>query len=139
MASQHHTKNKGDIGVLKVQVALAEQGYTILIPLSEHQSFDIVAYQNGAFKRIQVKFRSMKKNGIIEVPFKSSWSDRHGVHTKYVDKQDIDVYAVYCPETDECYFLNPSQFGDVVSLRVNAPKNNQVKGIHLASDFLRVP
>lgn len=136
---KHHTKNKGDLGVLKAQVALSEQGYTILIPLSEHQSFDIVAYKDSIFKRVQAKYRCLRKDGTLEIPFKSSWSDSNGVHTRKADKSAIDLYVIYCPDTDQCYFLDPHVFGDVVILRVNAPKNNQTKGIHLASDFLRVP
>ena len=38
----HHTKEKGDLGVLKAQVDLNQQGYQILIPLTEHAPFDIV-------------------------------------------------------------------------------------------------
>ena len=136
---RHHTKTKGDLGVLKAQVALSEQGYTILIPLSEHQDFDVVAYRDGVFKRVQVKFRAMKPNGTIEVPFRSSWADKNGTHIRKANKATIDLYAVYCPDTDCCYFLEPSMFGEVAVLRVNAPKNNQSKGIKLADDFLRVP
>ena len=32
----HHTKYKGDLGVLKAQVDLFEQGFTILSPMTEH-------------------------------------------------------------------------------------------------------
>ncbi len=53
---EHHTKNKGDLGVLKAQVDLCSKGYLILTPLSEHSPFDIVAYKNGEFIRIQVKY-----------------------------------------------------------------------------------
>ena len=40
----HHTKEKGDLGVLKAQVKFAEKGYKILEPKSEHLSFDFVVY-----------------------------------------------------------------------------------------------
>jgi hypothetical protein len=43
----HHTKNKGDLGVLKVKVDLFQQGFLILIPETEHYPFDLVIYQNG--------------------------------------------------------------------------------------------
>ena len=33
---KHHTKVKGDLGVLKAQVSLYEQGYLILQPVTEH-------------------------------------------------------------------------------------------------------
>jgi hypothetical protein len=52
---KHHTKVKGDLGVLKAQVSLYEQGYLILQPVTEHAPFDLVAYKDGIFKWIQVK------------------------------------------------------------------------------------
>ena len=36
----HHTKNKGDLGVLKAQVDLYQKGYLILLPHTEHSPFD---------------------------------------------------------------------------------------------------
>ncbi len=33
---KHHTKDKGDLGVLKAQLDLFEKGYTILLPYTEH-------------------------------------------------------------------------------------------------------
>ena len=47
---QHHTKNKGDLGELKVKVDLLEQGYLILNPETEHAPFDLVIYKSGLFK-----------------------------------------------------------------------------------------
>jgi hypothetical protein len=44
---EHHTKVKGDLGVLKAQVSLYEQGYLILQPVTEHAPFDLVAYKDG--------------------------------------------------------------------------------------------
>lgn len=136
---KHHTKTKGDIGVLKAQCELAIQGFTILNPLTEHSSYDLVAEKDGNFKRVQVKYRSLEKDGAIRVSFTSSWADKNGSHTNKVDKSLIDLYAVYCPETDKVYFFNPSDFKEHVTLRVNAPKNNQSIGINLAEDFLCVP
>jgi hypothetical protein len=52
---QHHTKSKGDLGVLKAQADLAEQGYMVLLPLTKHQAFDLVIYKDGLFKSVQVK------------------------------------------------------------------------------------
>ena len=49
----HHTKNKGDLGILKAQLDLFKQGYSLYFPLSEHEPFDIVAYKDHKFLRIQ--------------------------------------------------------------------------------------
>ena len=64
----HHTKERGDLGVLKAQLDLFEQGYSILNPGTEHAPFDLVAYKDCEFKRIQVKYKSADKSGSITVP-----------------------------------------------------------------------
>jgi hypothetical protein len=124
---------------LKAQVSLYEQGYSILLPLTEHAPFDLVAYKGNDFKRVQVKYKALDKNGSLTIKFRSCWTDRHGTHMKAVDKETIDLYCLYCPDTDECYFLDPKEFEKSVTLRVERPKNNQQHHIKLAADYRRVP
>jgi hypothetical protein len=134
----HHTKDKGDLGVLKAQVDLAEQGYMVLRPLTEHAPFDLVAYREGRFLRIQVKYRSAL-HGAITVRFRNSWADRNGTHERPVNKNEIDLYCVYCPETDECYYFDPSEYREGFSLRVEPSRNHQAKLVHLSEDYRRIP
>ena len=82
----HHTKEKGDLGVLKAQLDLFEQGFIILNPVTEHAPFDLVAYREKEFKRIQVKYKSVDKTGAITVHFRSSWADKSGTHMRQIDK-----------------------------------------------------
>ena len=56
-----------------------------------------------------------------------------------VDKDEIDLYCIYCPDSDECYYLDPKQYDKSVTLRVETPKNNQRQNIRLAADYRRVP
>jgi hypothetical protein len=135
----HHTKQKGDLGVLKAQVDLFEQGFTILAPMTEHAPFDLVAYRKGEFKRIQVKYRKLDQQGKIDIKFSTCWSDRQGTHTVPIDKAEVDVFCIYCPDTDECYYLDPSVYGSNATLRVKTPKNGQRKKIAFARDYRRVP
>jgi hypothetical protein len=135
----HHTKEKGDLGVLKAQLDLFEQGFIILNPVTEHAPFDLVAYRNKEFKRIQVKYKSVDKLGALTVHFRSCWADKNGTHMQQVDKEEIDLYCVYCPDTDECYYLDPKDFNRSVTLRVEKPKNNQTANVRLAADFRGVP
>ena len=120
---RHHTKDKGDIGVLKTQLDLTIQGWIISIPITEHAPFDLIATKDGISKTIQVKFRKVYKGG-VEVNFRSCWSDKNGVHMKPVDKTAIDVMAIYCPETDECYYFDPKEFNKSVKFRVTETKNS---------------
>ena len=135
----HHTKDKGDLGVLKAQIDLFEQGFTILNPLTEHAAFDLVAYKSGKFHRIQVKYRKLDNFGKLEIKFSTCWTDKHGTHTVPINKDEVDMYCVYCPDTDECYYLAPSDFRSNASLRVKPPKNSQKKHVKLASDYRRIP
>jgi len=135
----HHTKNKGDLGVLKVKLDLFDQGYLILNPETEHAPFDLVAYKDQTFKRIQVKYRALTRGGVLDISFRTSYSFSGGVVTRSIDKEEIDLFAIYCPETDGCYYLQPKDFDQTVSLRVKAPRNGQCAGVRWAKDFRKVP
>jgi hypothetical protein len=135
---EHHTKTKGDIGVLKAQLDLYQKGYFVCVPLTEHGSFDLVIVKDNERKTVQVKSKSLK-NGRLQVQFSQSFSDKNGVHTKFWNKEEIDVVCVYCFETDKCYYFDPKLYDRSICLRVEASKNNQQKKIHFADDFLKVP
>jgi len=135
----HHTKNKGDLGVLKVKLDLYLQGFLILSPETEHAPFDLVIYKDGVFKSVQVKYRNLNRNGVLQIPFRSCYSTSKGVVTKFVNKAIIDIYAVFCPETDSCYYFDPKHYNRCISLRVKTSLNNQQQGVRLAEDFKKVP
>jgi hypothetical protein len=135
----HHTKDKGDIGVLKAQADLAVQGYLVLLPLTEHSPFDLVIYRKRTFKRVQVKYRSCNRRGCLEIRFHSIWNDRHGCHRVPMQREEVDIICVYCPDTDECYYFDPTRFRTCLSLRVRPTTNNQVSAVKRAIDYRRVP
>ena len=136
----HHTKNKGDLGVLKAQTDLCAKGFLVCLPLSEHAPFDLVIYRNGKFKRVQVKARTLTK-GCLNIRFEHSYSDSRGVHTDKVNLKDIDVYCVYCIDTDECFYFLAREFKrrSTLSLRVITPKNSQAQHVNWAQDYREVP
>lgn len=135
---RHHTKDKGDLAQAKVQADLIERGAMVLLPLTEHAPFDLVAYLDGAFYRVQVKFRTVTR-GVLPVHFRSVWADRNGVHAKRMPRHEVDVVAVYSPDTRQCYYIDPQDFGESVNLRTTAPRNGQSSGIHLADDYRSMP
>jgi hypothetical protein len=138
MAIRHHTKDKGDLATAQVQVDLIERGALVLLPLTEHAPFDLVAYVDATFFRIQVKYRATSR-GVLPVHFRSVWSDRHGVHAKPMERDELDVLAIYSPETRRCYYLDPGDFAASVSLRLAPPKNGQTANVLFADDFTSFP
>ena len=75
----HHTKSKGDLAIFKSQLDLYEKGYTVLLPLTEYAPFDLVAYKDYQFLRIQVKHRHLSEKGTLYIKFSNSYSTKHGV------------------------------------------------------------
>ena len=73
--------------------------------------------------------------GSLHVHFKSTWADRHGVHYRPMDKCEIDIVCIYCPETDSCSYFRPGDFNRGVRLRVEPAKNNQAKRVHMAAEY----
>jgi hypothetical protein len=134
----HHTKNKGDLGVAKAHCDLVEKGYVVLFPTTEHAPFDLVAYDGIRFIRLQIKYRKAV-NGSVQIRLKNWWADRNGSHGAPVDKEQVDVFCVYCPDTDKCYYFRPENVGMYFSIRIATPKNNQLKKINLADNFTGVP
>lgn len=134
----HHTKDKGDLGVAKAFADLVGQGYTVLLPATEHAAFDLVAYRAGRFDRVQVKYRAVRRGGVT-VEFRSVWNDRHGTHAVPVDKAEVDVLCICCPDTDECYYVPPQDCKTMVTLRVLPARNGQQVGVRRASQFRRMP
>lgn len=137
---KHHTKDKGDLGVLKAQVDLAEKGWLSLRPQSEHAPFDLVIYKDGNFKRVQVKFRSLNKVGQLAVKFQTYWSNKKGTNRVDQDKSEIDILCIYCPNIDKCAYISIKEVvGKDIILRVETPKNNQKANVKMFFDYCRVP
>ena len=134
----HHTKEKGDLAIAKVHADLVSKGFTVLFPATEHAPFDLVSYASGEFHRLQVKYRSARA-GAVTVKFRSEGADRNGTHMTALDKGAIDTVCIYCPETDECYYVRPDAHGASVTLRITPSRNGQLAGVLDAAAFRQLP
>lgn len=80
----------GQITELKSQLFLIEQGFNVLIPMGNHQKYDLVIEKNGQFTRIQVKHSSVQDEGksfLVKTHYDvrditKSQRVRHEVYTK---------------------------------------------------------
>jgi hypothetical protein len=139
MAS-HHTKDKGDLAVAMVICDLVRHGIYVYVPLSEHQPSDLIAVsRDGRVSRVQVKYRSLRRDGVVTIDFRNTYADRNGYHKKLADRNQFDCYAVYCPNNRKIYYVRNDDIPEAnsmgIALRVVPPKNNQKKGVFLASEF----
>ncbi len=134
----HHTKVKADVGLGKVIADLVIKGYIPCIPLSEHQPYDLLAVlPDGKVIKLQVKYAQLKKNGVIDIKFKTSWADKNGIHSRAYQKEDFDYYAVYCPQKEQVLYI-PNTPHCPKAVRFEKPANNQNKFVKWAKDYLEI-
>jgi len=113
---KHHTKDKADIAVAKIISDLVGQGFGVAIPLSEHQPFDLLAYDEINVYKVQVKHKKLYHGGVL-VDFKTSWADKHGNHINTYDLGNL-YFAIYCPSVGIAYY-KPIIGTKAVSLRID--------------------
>lgn len=126
----HHTATKGNIAVARVTADLLERGWDVFTPVCGTSPFDLVAYRVGKFHRIQVKFRTVER-GTVTIQLRRA--SICGGKVKMLPNTEVDWGAIYCPQTDQCYYVPAAKCP--LSLRIEAPRNGQRQGINLASDF----
>src|SRR5207248_5022232 len=86
VAVRHHTKDKGDEGLGQVIADLMTTGIQVAIPLSEHLPFDLIAIgEDGAMRRVQVRYRASAAARRLRCELISSWADRNGNHKRAFD------------------------------------------------------
>jgi hypothetical protein len=56
-----------------------------------------------------------------------------------IDKDEVDVLCIYCPDTGACYYVDPKVFGTSISLRVRPSRNGQSRNVLIAERFRKVP
>jgi hypothetical protein len=133
-----HPKTIGDRTTLAVLAALYELGYLIFVPFGENTRYDLVIDDGEKLHRVQCKTGRLR-NGAVKFATCSSYA--HHPNPKMITrdyKGEIDLFAVYCPETTDVYLI-PIEDVDTnrrASLRVLPSRNNQQKRIRDANDYL---
>ncbi len=106
--------------------------------MSEHQAYDVVAIEdNGTAFRLQVKYASLKRNGVIAVSFRRNWADRNGTHTAHYKQEEFDYYAIYCPEEDLVLYVRNGP-NCPKAIRFKQTGNRQVQNIKWFRDYLEL-
>jgi len=143
----HHTKEKGDIGNLKIASDLAGKGLKVLVPLSEHLPFDLVAFdqESGKLYKIQSKYKKVAR-GKIAVNLRTSYATREGSFSNRYESEAFDVLAIYCPDVDLVFYIKSEDvehLGYTATFRIDEP-NTGVSGVsttasRLVRDYVEFP
>jgi hypothetical protein len=131
-----HPKDVGDRSALAIMAALREQGFALLVPFGENTRYDLVIDDGRRLSRVQCKTGRLR-NGVVR--FKACSVSAH--HRRPATIRDylgqIDLFAVYCPETNGVYLIpiDEAPLRTSGSLRVDPTRNNQRSGVRFAADY----
>lgn len=132
-----NSKNKGNYAEALFITRCLEKGYTVALAYGDNAPYDCIIDMGKRLVKVQVKGRfSTKNKSILHIPFISSINNISKEAYSYADKVDwivgvdLDDKKIYVLETKD---FELSQTG--VNLRKIPTKNQQLKGIRLASDY----
>ncbi|KKL71296.1 hypothetical protein LCGC14_2096380 [marine sediment metagenome] len=128
-----NTKAIGEISQACIMASLLKAGYAVLTPYGDNLRYDLVIEKGGEFFRVQCKTGRLDKGAIV-FPTASSYRHRNGSNRHY--RGQIEYFAVYYPDNDTTYLVPVDEVGvSTAALRLEAPKNNQVKNVRFAETF----
>lgn len=105
-----------------------------MVPFGENHRYDLVIDQGTGFSRIQVKTGRLR-NGVIWFNCYSSHTHRKGTSCRnYLG--EVEYFGVYCPEIESVYLVPIEEVRLRGCLRVDQPKNGQLKKMRWASNYL---
>jgi len=132
-----HPKDVGDRSTLAIILALHARGFTVLLPFGENTRYDLVIDDSKKMARVQCKTGRLVDGSVI---FRTSSSYVHHAKPKVPTRTylgEIDQFAVYCPKLGRVYLIPIEDVAtkQYASLRVEQPRNGQLKRIRLASAY----
>ena len=129
-----NTKQIGENSEAQVLAALLKNGEVVLLPFGDNQRYDLVVERGGEFERVQVKTGRIK-DGRIAFSTASTYDHRGGGRRGYAGQ--AECFMVYCPDNDKIYKVQVEAVppSSSATLRLETPKNNQVRRIMWAKDY----
>lgn len=114
-------QTKGDHSELRVASRLKRLGWSVLFPFSDNKKYDIVAENNGEYRRIQVK-TGRYIGPSVKFHCYNSNSARSGNNMTEYTSTDIDGFAVYCDETCDMFWV-PISDSNSKTMRINVDQD----------------
>ena len=136
-----HSKHKGTLAETKITADLYQRGYSVAIPVDDLMPFDLICIDsNFNMYKIQVKYCKINDGG-IDLPIRTSMSNKTLCYKRRYTTNEVDVFAVYVPDTDECLYIKSDILNRVkcsFRIRFVKPKIN-IKTVNMKDNYLDFP
>ena len=118
--------------------ALQASGYDIYVPFGENTRCDLVVDNGQDLLRLQCKTGRLREGAVLFAVCSCYGHHRNPQTARRSYAGEVDYFAVYCRDTTEVYLVpvDAVPTGTQAHLRVLPARNNQRRGVRLASDFV---
>lgn len=100
-----NTKKQGDIGLGKAIAIFSQMGYTVSIPLTDSQDYDLIVDIENKIYRVQVKTTMFKTtHGIYQINLAIKGGNKSSNTIKKFDNKIVDALFVLT-EIGDMYFI----------------------------------
>lgn len=130
MFNQSNTKKQGDVGLGQAIAWFTKNSYTVSIPLTDSQDYDLIVDKDSSLFRVQVKTTSFKSEyNVWRVSLSIKGGNRSGIgKIKKFDKTKVDVVFILSSD-NECWLFPSQEINSTSSLNLGN-KYNSFKCAH---------
>ena len=100
-----NSKKQGDVGLGSAIAYFTACGYTVCLPLTDSQEYDLVV-DNDSLKEVQVKTVVSKENGVFKVGLRTITGSVNHPISKSFDNTKVDLLFILTADND--IYLIPS-------------------------------
>jgi hypothetical protein len=75
--------------------------------------------------------------GVLKINLTRATITNRKIVSRRLLPEEVDLFAVYCPDLDKCYYVPATILAEtsVLRLRQEVPRNNQSKGVRFLREF----
>ena len=107
LREQKNSRKQGDVGLGVAIGWFTQNGYTVCVPLTDSQDYDLVVEADDGLKKIQVKTTYCKSaEGVFKATIRTSGGNKTGTKVKKFNPESVDFLFVLTEDGDG--YLIPS-------------------------------
>lgn len=128
--------HKGNVAELAIAKEAASLGLSVLMPITEHERYDLAIGIGGRLLRVQCKWGNLKGD-VIQVHLASSRRGPAGYIRRIYSPNEVDAIGVYCGDLDRCFLMPIDVIAGqwAMQLRLAPTRNGQRAALHLADEY----
>lgn len=132
--STGNTMHKGNSSEAIVLAAYTRAGFLVSLPFGGGSAYDLIVDTGIRLLKVQVK-TGWRRTGCLLYKGRRRIRDSKQNGMRRYRSDEVDIFAVYDPETDNLYAVPPTAMATQGCLRLEPVLNGQQKLIRWAADY----